>query len=135
MFTQCFEDAYHASEKFTRQSQLGILICCEQSPVMWLSKKQNLVETLTFGSKFTALKIAVKLVIALGCKLCIFGVPLKGPTDMFCDNESVFKNISTPESVLRKKYHRISYYKFIEAVAALICRVARENQDQLGGSV
>ena len=32
---------------------------------MWLSKKQNLVETLTFGSEFTALKLTVELVIAL----------------------------------------------------------------------
>ena len=31
---------------------------------------------------------------------------------MFCDNEAVYKNYSTTESVLRKKYHRIAYCMF-----------------------
>ena len=86
MSTQCFEDAYRASEKFIRQSQTGILILCNQTTVMWLSKKHNSVKTLNFRSKFTALKIAVELVIAFRYKLHMFGVPLEGPTEMFYDN-------------------------------------------------
>ena len=93
---------------------------------MWLSKKQNSVETLTFGFEFTALKLAVKLVIAFRHKLRMFGVPLEGPTDIFCDNKTVFKNTFTPESVLRKKHHIISYHKYREAVATLIFRIAKE---------
>ena len=58
MYTHCFEDV-------TRQSQTGILILCNQAPVMWLSKKQNSVDTLTFGSNFTALNLTVELVIEL----------------------------------------------------------------------
>ena len=106
-----FEVADHASEKLTRLSQTGILIFCNRAPFMWLSKKHNLVETLTFGSEFTALKLTVKLVIALRYKLRMFGVPIEGPTEMLCDNKAVFKNTSTPESVLRKKYHSIAYHK------------------------
>ena len=77
---------------------------------MWMSKKHNSVETSTFGSEFTALKLAVKLVIALQYKLRMFGVPLEGPTDMLCENGAVFKNTSTPESVLCKEtsQHRMS---------------------------
>ena len=101
----------------------------QQAPVMWLSKKHNSVETLTFGSEFTALKLAVKLVIALRYKLRIFLVTLKLPADMFCDNKSVFKNISTPESVLHKKHHSIAYHKFREAVSALICRISKEDNE------
>ena len=63
---------------------------------MWLSKQYNSVETLTFRSDFTALKLAVKLVIALQYKLYIFGVPIKVPTDMFCDNKAVSKNTYIP---------------------------------------
>ena len=65
MSTHCFEDSYHASEKVTRRSQIGILIIYNRSAVMWLRKKQNSVKTSTFGSDFTALKLAVELVIAL----------------------------------------------------------------------
>ena len=64
MSTHCFEDADHASDKVTRQSQAGILIFYNRAPVMWLSKKQNSVETSNFRSKFTALKLAVDLVIS-----------------------------------------------------------------------
>ena len=94
---------------------------------MWLSKKHNLVETSTFGSKFTALKIAVELGIAFRYKMGMFGVPLEVPTDMFCENEAVFKNTSTTDSVLRKKHHSIAYHKCREAISALFCRISRED--------
>ena len=96
---------------------------------MWLGKKQNLVETSTFGSDFTALKLAVELVIAFWYKLRMFGVPLEGPTDILCDKEAVFKNTSTPDSMLRKKHHSIAYHKYRESVAALICRISKEGTD------
>ena len=59
----------------------------------------------------------------------MFGVPIDGPTDMFCDNEAVYKNSSTPESVLRKKHHSVAYYKCCEAVASGICRIAKEDTE------
>ena len=102
MSMHCVEYADHASKKVTCPSQTGILILCNQAPIMWLSKKQNSVQTLTFRSKFTAIKLTVELVIAFRYKLRMFGVPLEGPTDMFCDNKAVFNNTSTPNSVVRK---------------------------------
>ena len=56
----------------------------------------------------------------------MFGVPIKGPTDMFYDNDAVYKNSSTPESVLHKKHHIIAYHMCQEAVASGICRIAKE---------
>ena len=94
---------------------------------MWMSKKHNLVKTSGLFSEFTALNITVKLAIVLQYKLHMFRVPLEGPFEMLCDNESVFNNTSTPESVLIKKYHRITYRKCREAVAALICRISKED--------
>ena len=49
--------------------------------------------------------------------------------DMFCDNKAVYKKYSTPESVLRKKHHRIAYYMCQEAFAAGICRIAKEHTE------
>ena len=46
---------------------------------------------------------------------------------MFCDNELVYKNASTPESQLRKKHHSISYHMAREAVASGACRIAKED--------
>ena len=39
----------------------------------------------------------------------MFGVPIEGPTNVFCDNMTVYKNASTPESTLRKKEDIIAY--------------------------
>ena len=69
----------------------------------------------------------VELIAALQYKLRMFGVPIDGPTDMFCDNEAVYKNASTPESQLRKKHHSISYNMVREAVASGSCCIAKED--------
>ena len=37
------------------------------------------------------MKNAVELVTAIRYKLRMFGVPVDVPTDMFCDNEAVYK--------------------------------------------
>ena len=70
---------------------------------------------------------AIDLVRGLRYKLRMFGIPIEGPSDVFCDNESVFKNVSRPESTLSKKQHSISYHSCREAVASKVIRVAKEN--------
>ena len=125
----CFVDASHASDKVTRRSQTGILIFVNKAPVIFYSKRQNLVETCTFGSEFTAIKQAVELVKALRYKLRMFGVPLDGPASMYCDNEAVYKNVSMPASVLNKKMHGISYHYCREAVASGTVQIAKEDTE------
>ena len=84
--THCFLDDNHAGNKVTCWSQIGIPIFVNKYLIIAFSKQKNNVETSKFGSKFTALKNAVELVEALGYKLRMFGVPLEGPTNVFCDN-------------------------------------------------
>jgi hypothetical protein len=126
MSTHCFVDSDHAGDKVTRRSQTGILIFCCRAPVISFSKRQNSVETSTYGSELVAMRQAIDLIKALRYKLRMFGIRIDEPTDIFCDNKSVFKNVSTPESVLSKKQHSISYHSAREAVAGKICRVAKE---------
>lgn len=126
MTTHCFVDADHAGDKTTRRSQTGILIFCNRAPVIAYSKRQNSVECSTYGSELVAMRQAVDLLKGLRYKLRMFGVPIEGPSDIFCDNESVFKNVSKPDSTLSKKQHSISYHSCREAVAAKIVRVAHE---------
>ena len=113
-----FVDADHAGNRVTRRSHTGIIIYCNLAPIIWYSKRQNTVETSTFGSEFIALKIATELTEALAYKLRMFGVPIDGPARMFCDNESVVKSSSFPESRLKKKHVSIAYHKIREAIAA-----------------
>ena len=57
----------------------------------------------------------------------MFGIPLDGPANLYCDNEAVYKNVALPSSVLNKKMHGISYHFCPEAVASGICRIAKED--------
>ena len=38
----------------------------------------------------------------------MFGVPLEGPVNIFCDNIAVYKNNSNPESQLKKKHQQVA---------------------------
>ena len=124
--THCFVDSDHVGDKVTRRSQTGILIFVNRAPILWYSKRQNTMETSTFRSEFITMKTAVEQVESLRYKLRMFGVPLEGPMNMFCDNEAVFKNASIPDSTLKKKHTSICYHHCREAVASRTVRVAKE---------
>jgi len=61
----CFCDANHIGDKITRWSHTGILLFLNRAPILWYSKKQNTVETSTFGAEFVALRIAVEFIEGL----------------------------------------------------------------------
>ncbi len=123
----CFIDADHAGNQITRRSHTGIIIFCNKAPIIWFSKRQNTVETSTFGSEFIAARIAVELIEGLRYKLWMFGIPIDGPTNMYCDNGSVVTNCTKPESTLKKKHNSIAYHKVRESVAQGTIRIAKEN--------
>jgi hypothetical protein len=101
-----FCDASHASDLVTRLSTTGFLLYLCGTPVVWYSKRQNTVESSTFGSDFVALRIATEKVEALCTKLLQFGVPLDGPSNAFVDSKSVVTQSIKPESTLTKKRER-----------------------------
>ena len=121
-----FVDSDHAGNTVTRRSQTVLLLFVNHAPIVWYSKRQNTVETSTFGSKFIAMKTVVEQIEALRYNLRMFGVPLEGPNNIFCNNESVFKNASIPDSTLKKKHTSICYHRSREAVAAGMVRIAKE---------
>jgi hypothetical protein len=114
----CFVDADHAGDQLTRRSRTGVLLYLNRAPIMWYSKKQNSIETSTFGSEFMALKTAVDIIKGMRYKLRMMGIPLDGPTHVRVDNMSVVKNTTIPESVLKKKSNSIAYHYTRESVAA-----------------
>ena len=112
-----FVDADHAGNRVTRRSHTGIVIYCNLAPIVWYSRRQNTVETSTFGSEFIALKIAAVLNDSLIYKLRMFGVPIEGPSRVMCDNEAVVKSSSFAESTLKKKHCSIAFHRVRESVA------------------
>jgi hypothetical protein len=116
----CFVDSDHAGDRVTRRSHTGIIIYLNTAPISWYSKKQTTVESSTFGSEFVALRISAEQIISLRYKLRMFGIPIEGPANVFCDNESVFKNASLAESRLKKKHNSVCFHRVRECVASAI---------------
>ena len=114
----CFVDSDHAANIITRRSHTGILLYCNSAPILWYSKRQTTVESSTFGSEFVALRIATDLIVSMRYKLRMLGMPIDGPAQVFCDNESVWKNAAIAESKLTKKHNSICFHRVRECVAS-----------------
>ena len=122
----CFIDADHAGNTVTRRSQTSLLLFVNRAPIVWSSKWQNTIETSTFGSEFITMKTAVEQIESLCYKLRMFGIPVEDPTNVFCDNKSIFKNMTIPDSTLKKKHTSICYHQSSEAVTVGTMQVAKE---------
>ena len=57
----------------------------------------------------------------------MLGIPIDGPTLLFCDNDAVVKNLTRPESTLKKKHNAIAYHQVHEAHMAGTMRITKED--------
>ena len=62
-----FVHADHGRDKLTRRSVTGIILLLNNTPILWVSKRQNTVETSTYGSELVASRIAIEHMITMGC--------------------------------------------------------------------
>ena len=118
VLTTTFKDANLYHDLATGRAVTGILHFLNQTPIDWFSKKQETVETATYGSEFAAARSAVQQIAALRLALQYLGVPLRESSYLFGDNESVVKSGSIPHSRLSKRHHALAYHYTREAVAS-----------------
>ena len=127
-----FADASHAANMVTRRSHSGYIIFMGRSPIIWFSKKQNTIESYTFGEEFVCLKQVTEANRALRYKLRMLGIPVDGHTQVFSDNQGVVLNATVLESTLKKKHNLIEYHTVRWAAAAGELRVClEEGKDNL----
>ena len=115
--TTSFVDANLMHDLVTGRSASGILEFLNQTPIDWFAKRQNQVETATYGSEFMVARQGTERIIDLRYTLRSFGVPLDGPAWMFGDNKSVVTSSAIPHSTLSKRWNALSHHKVREAVA------------------
>ena len=118
--TVTYTDANLYHDILTGRSVTGIIHLCNQTPIDWYSKRQATVETATFGSEFTAARIAVDQIIDLRTTLRYLGVPVDTKSFMFGDNQAVVTNSTIPHSSLNKRHNALSYHRVREMIAAKI---------------
>jgi hypothetical protein len=112
-----YVDADHARDKVTRRSVTGIILLLNNTPLVWISKRQKTVESSTYGSELVAARVAIDLVIEMRYKLRMLGVKLERETMLVGDNMSVVLNTTIPSSSLKKKHLACSYHRVREAIA------------------
>ena len=122
-----FVDADHANNVVTRHSHSGIFYFLNNSQIKSFSKRQNTVESNTFWLELVALRTARDMAVEIRLKLMSIGVPLLGPTNIYCDNQGVVKNTSVPGSTLLKKHNSLNYHVICKATGVGILRVAKED--------
>ena len=125
-----FVDADHAGDVITRRSRTGFIVFLNKSPIYWMSKKQNSVETSSFGSEFMAMKHCCEYVRGLRIKLRLMGIPCEEPTFIYGDNQSVLANTTNPDSTLKKKSNSIAYHFVREGTAKDEWRTAYINTNE-----
>jgi hypothetical protein len=114
------KDANFMHGLLTGRSVTGCIHLVNQTPVYWLSKKQNSVETATYGSEFVAARLATEQIMDLKYTLRSLGVPIDGPAWMFGDNQSVTTASSIPHSSLNKRHNALYYHRVREAIASKV---------------
>ena len=115
-----YVDADHARDKVTRRSVTGIILLLNNTPLVWVCKRQRTVETSTYGAELVAARLAVDLIIEMRYKLRMLGVKMEEKSVMVGDNMSVVINTTIPSSVLKKKNLACSYHRVREAIAGRI---------------
>ena len=110
-------DANLMHDVVTGRSASGILEFLNQTPIDWFSKRQDQVETATYGSEFMVARQATERLIDLRYTLHSFGAPLDGPAWLFGDNKSVVTSSTIPHSNLSKRWNALSCHRVREAIA------------------
>ena len=114
--TTTYKDANLYHDLSTGRAVTGVLHFFNQTPIEWYSKKQETVETATYGSEFAAARTAIQQIAGLRQMLQYLGVPLRKSSYLFGDNESVVKSGTIPHSALSKCHHALAYHYTREAI-------------------
>lgn len=113
-----YVDANLYHDCLTGRSVTGILHFINATPIDWYSKRQSTVETATYGSEFVAARTCVEQIIDLRNTLRYLGVPIRGRSWMFGDNESVVNSAAQPHAKLHKRHTALSFHRVRETIAA-----------------
>jgi hypothetical protein len=125
-----YEDANLYHDWTTGRAAMGMLHFLNKTPVEWFSKRQNTVETATYGSEFVAAKAGTEQIMDFRYTLRMLGVPMSGPARMYGDNESVVKSSTIPHSTLSKRHNALAYHRVREAIASGVLDFVHMNGKQ-----
>jgi hypothetical protein len=100
------------------RSATGIIHLNNMIPMEWYLKKQAIMETAKYGSKFVADRICVEQVIELHNTLQFLGVLIKEKSYMSDDNKSVVDSLMQElNAKLQMRHFTLSFHHVRETIA------------------
>jgi hypothetical protein len=117
-----FIDANLYHNLVTGKSVSSILHLFNKTVIDWYSKKQGTVETPTYRSEFVVACTAMEQIIDLHIELRYLGVPIKGSTTMFGNNESVVNSASIPHARIHKRHTTLSFHHVPKGIATGVAK-------------
>ena len=72
------------------------------TPVRWVSKRQKIVETSTYGSELSAARVATEIIVELRIHLRMIGIHINDSSMLLGDNMNIIVDTTLPSSVLKK---------------------------------
>jgi hypothetical protein len=111
--TSHYQDANLYHDLVTGQAMSGILHLVNQTPDASFCKKQQTVETATYGSEFTVARQSCEQIIDLRYTLRMMVIPIDGPACSFGDNMSVIMSSTIRNSTINKHHHTLPTIAFV----------------------
>ena len=102
----------------TGKSLTGCLHFVNRTPVDWYSKKQDTVETATYGSELVAAKTSTEQIMDIRQTLRYLGAPIHSKYFLLGDNRSVVTSATLPHSTLIKHHNMLAFHRVRKAMAA-----------------
>nr|MDZ8005347.1 hypothetical protein [Nostoc sp. DedSLP05] len=107
-----FSDSDWAGCPDTRRSTSGYCFQLGKGTISWSTKKQNTVSLSTAEAEYKASVETVREAVSLRQLLRDVGLPIEGPTNILCDNQSAIKMTKNPVFHARTKHIEI-YHHYI----------------------
>jgi len=113
-----YGDANLCHDLLSGKAVTGLLHFINKTPFDWYSKKQNTVETATYGAESVAGRTAIEQMRANKLTLHYLGVPIEGASILVGDNKTAVDAATLPHSKLRKHYLMLSFHFLKSAMAS-----------------
>ena len=117
--TMTFVDANLMHDMLSGRAMGGTMHFVNQTLIDSTARKQNVVETSTYGSELAVARTGTEQIMDLRMTLRYMGVPVERSV-MFGDNQSVIASTTVPHSQLSKRHSALSHPRVREAIAAQI---------------
>ncbi|KAL7455007.1 hypothetical protein ACHAWC_006593 [Mediolabrus comicus] len=113
-----YADANLCHDMLSGKAVTGILHFINKTPFDWFSKKQNTVETATYGAESVAGRTAIEQMRANKLTLQYLGVPIKDTPILVGDNKTVVDAATVPDSRLHKRHLMLTFHFLKAAIAS-----------------